>query len=241
MNIRYFFSHITNSDIILLITAVILTITAVILLYTYFATKKSIRENERLNRLQAAENTIIKQIEFHYNILNGIKVKHEGTGGHFSDKPQIAHGQDAFEIFYFKLSEIYSRMSSYFEDSVAGEEKRITDSFIQLYNWYGSQFGNYFKNLYLLISYIDALKIKDFNTGYYIDLVKSQLSKYEILLLAYDCIWIQDKDKNDGKNFIQFAKKYNLLSALEKNELIKSKSPINHTSVFDEHYGIVFS
>ncbi len=122
-------------------------------------------------------------------------------------------------------------------DSIA-EENRVKDSFTQLYNTYGSSFGNYFKNLYLLVAYIDKIEIKDFERDYYIDLVKSQLSKYEILLLAYDCIWIQDK--STGKNFIDFAKKYNLLSALESKELIQSISEVKHINIFKHRYSIEF-
>ena len=98
--------------------------------------------------------------------------------------------------------------------------------------------GNYFKNLYLLVKYINDIKIKDFDRSYYIDLVKSQLSKYEILLLAYDCIWIQDKPK--GQNFIELARDNNLLSALETEELIKSVSSVKHIDIFKDRYGISF-
>ena len=118
------------------------------------------------------------------------------------------------------------------------EERRIKDSFTQLYKEYGGLFGNYFKNLYLLVKYINDKKIKDFDRSYYFDLVKSQLSKYEILLLAYDCIWIQDKPK--GENFIEFAKNNDLLSALETDELIKSASTINHIDIFKSRYEITF-
>ena len=117
------------------------------------------------------------------------------------------------------------------------EERRIKDAFTQLYTEYGGMLGNYFKNLYLLVKYIQGIKYKDFDKIYYMDLLKSQLSKYQILLLAYDCIWIQNKPK--GENFIELAADSELLSALEPDELINSVSGVKHTDVFD-HYGIQF-
>lgn len=216
-----------NTDIITLSDIIQIAI-ASIMLYSVLLIKKGNASNFKLNRLQAAENTIIKQIEFHNNLLIGINIENHA-------------GQKAFEILYSKLRKIYNVMpgNSYQNpnDSVA-EENRIKDSFTQLYNTYGSSFGNYFKNLYLLVAYIDKIEIKDFERDYYIDLVKSQLSKYEILLLAYDCIWIQDKTA--GKNFIDFAKKYNLLSALESKELIQSISEVKHTNIFRHRYSIEF-
>jgi hypothetical protein len=222
---------------------IIQIVTAFILLLTVWVMKKGNEENARLNRLQAVENTIIKQIEFHNNILKGISIPIAlgGKGYGFPGAPDIAYGQYAFEIFYDILKERYKTMpgNSYKDaNDMGAEERRIKDSFTQLYNEVGSQFGNYFKNLYLLIAYIQDKKIKDFDREYYIDLIKAQLSKYEILLLAYDCIWIQDKP--EGRNFIEFAKNNDLLSSLETDELIDSVSSIKHKDIFKTRYGITF-
>jgi hypothetical protein len=239
MNICCISSSLSNSDMILIITAIILLLTLIVI-------QKGNLENARFNRLQAVENTIMKQLEFHNNILKGINVNIAlaGRGYGFPDAPNTAYGQDAFEILYEILKHNYVTMpgNSYKNSQdIDAEERRIKDSFTQLYNEYGSKFGNYFKNLYLLVKYISDSKIKRFDKGYYIDLVKSQLSKYEILLLAYNCIWIQDKPK--GSNFIELAKKNNLLSALETDELISSEnvSEVKHKDIFVNRYGITFS
>ncbi|WP_036880070.1 putative phage abortive infection protein [Xylanibacter oryzae] len=224
------------SDLVSIITAIIMYVTVLVM-------KEGNETNSRLNRLEQIENTIMKQIEFHNNLLKRIYVNYEsvGRGFGFSNAPINAYGEEAFEILYNRLKQIYSTMpgnsyKSRFDMNV--EENRIKDSFTQLYKEYGVLFGNYFKNLYLLVKYINGIDVKDFPRSYYMDLVKSQLSKYEILLLAYDCIWIQDQPK--GQNFIDFAKECNLLSALETNELIKSVSPVKHTDIFKDHYGIIF-
>ena len=203
--------------------------------------KKGNEENARLNRLQAVENTILKQIEFHNNLLKGISINIALTGRGYGipNAPANASGQEAFEIFYDILKNNYITMpGNTFKNAndIDAEERRIKDSFTQLYKEYGSMFGNYFKNLYLLVKYINDKNIKGFDKSYYFDLVKSQLSKYEILLLAYDCIWIQD-DKPKGEKFIEFAKDNNLLSALETDELIKSVSSVKHIDIFKNRYG----
>ena len=220
----------------------ILLLTAVILFFTLFVMKNSNEENARFNRLQSVENTIFKQIEFHNNLLKGISINIESTGRGFGIPNAFinADGKDAFQIFYEELKEIYKVIPGYYTNTIDSEEKRIEDSFLQLYKKYGSSFGNYFKNLYWLVKYINTndKAIKGFDTKFYIGLVKSQLSKYEILLLAYDCIWIQDKPQ--GENFIELAKITNLLSALEADELINSASSINHLDIFINKYKINF-
>src|SRR5579859_432537 len=200
------------------IDSIILAVTGIILLFTAWIMKIGNDENARLNRLQTVGNIILKQLEFHYNLLNRIKVNYgsAGRGLGYPNAPTDATGQEAFELLYEILKGNYERMpgntyKNKFDKEA--EERRIKDAFTQLYKEYGSMLGNYFKNLYLLVKYIQKVKYKDFDRSYYIDLVKSQLSKYEILLLAYDCIWIQDKPK--GENFIELAANSKLLSALE--------------------------
>jgi hypothetical protein len=183
-----------------------------------------------LNRLQAAEGTIIKQIEFHYTILDGIEVY---------DKEEEAEirGKAAFDYLYRELEKFYDPRPENFSKDIDQVEDRITISFDKLYTEYGNQFGNYFKNLYLLIDHIDQITLEGFDKTYYIELVKAQLSKYEILLLAYDCIWIR-WDKLKGKKFIDYAKKYKLLSSLETNELIKDAITLER--LMNERYAIFF-
>jgi len=226
-------------------TDILSVINTFILLATIWVMLKGYKENTRLNRLQQSENTIIKQIEFHNSLLKGIYINYESTGrgfGYGGNVPENAYGQDAFELLYSILKDNYSKIpgNTYKNEfDIDAEEKRIKDSFTQLYKAHGSLMGNYFKNLYLLIKYINDIKIKDFDRSYYIDLVKSQLSKFEILLLAYDCIWIQDKPI--GQNFIELARDNKLLSALETDELIKSVSSVKHIDLFQDRYGISFT
>ena len=225
------------------IDSIILAVTGIVLYMTARIMKKGNDENARLNRIQAQENTILKQLELHYNLLARIRIPYAdaGMGFGFEGAPTYASGQEAFKLLYEILKGNYQRMpgntykNKYDADA---EEGRIQDAFTRLYTEYGSLLGNYFKNLYLLIKYIDSVSIKDFDKQYYMDLVKSQLSKYEILLLAYDCIWIQDKPK--GQNFVELASRNNLLSALEADELIQSVSEVRHIDVFRDRYGILF-
>lgn len=224
------------SDLVSIITAFIMYITVLVM-------KEGNEKNSRLNRLEQIENTIMKQIEFHNNLLKRIYVNYEsvGMGFGFPNAPINAYGEETFEIFYKRLKEFYTTIPENKDKSgfnMNAEENRIKDSFTKLYKEHGVLFGNYFKNLYLLVKYIHGINIMDFDRNYYIDLVKSQLSKYEILLLAYDCIWIQDKPK--GQNFIELAKECNLLSALETNELIESISSVKHIDIFKNRYGIIF-
>lgn len=62
------------------IDTMILLLTGVVLYFTARIMKKGNNENARLNRLQTAENSILKQLEFHYNLLCRISVPFAASG-----------------------------------------------------------------------------------------------------------------------------------------------------------------
>jgi hypothetical protein len=212
-------------------TAGLLLFTIVLARIAYTTYKGS----EKFNRLQAVENKIFKMIDLHYINLNSIKVINI-TGGDVD--PRWVYGSEAFESMYEDLKGFYNNI--FFdvgkEDKSINEVEKIKESFESLYEKYGSQFGKYYKNLYLLIEYIDKQtneNVKGFDSQFFIRLIKVQLSKYEILMLAYNCIWIYDQTQKEGdKEFIKYAGKYKLLSALETEELIKPE----HKKFLENYY-----
>jgi hypothetical protein len=174
--------------------------------------KKFIRRYTKVSKAQSTENTIIKQIEFHHKILDRMSTMNiNGQQMSFRDMSQTLDG-------IYKLS----------ENPNIAIIKQIKNAFSKLYlNTHGI-LGSYYKNLYCLVKYIHELGEKYPKRSYYIDLVKAQLSKYEIILLFYDCIWIDDQE--EGENFIDYAIGLNLLSALEDDGLIRP----THKELFDQ-------
>jgi len=198
------------------------------------------KSSEKSNRLQGIKDTIFKLIDFHYKIIESIEVINIKAGITSPGISRNVSGTKAFESLFEELKDIYKKIDA--KNNATGKKKiietvfnsdyesdTIKEAFFDLYNKH-SQIGNYYKNLYLLIEYIDMKakqNIVDFDSEYYIRLIKAQLSKYEILLLAYNCIWIYgETEKEEDKEFLEFAVKYKLLSALEKGELIKSEHQI---------------
>ena len=156
-------------------------------------------KNEKYNRLQAVKTTVFKMIDLHNNIISNIT---------------------PFQTMYDYLKVCYNEVEE------MDEKKRIKMAFNKLYLVH-SEVGKYYKNLYLIIEYIqmkEQQNIIGLDSNYYIRLIKAQLSKYEILMLAYNCVWIEgETDKEDDKEFIRLARCYKLFSALEDKELIKTE------------------
>jgi len=93
-------------------------------------------------------------------------------------------------------------------------EIQVRDAFGKLYDEYGYLLGHYYRNLYRIIKSINEIKINDFDKMYYAKLVRAQLSEYEVLLLFYNCIWMEDY------KFKVLIEKYGLLKGINYDKLV---------------------
>ncbi|HTA27953.1 MAG TPA: putative phage abortive infection protein [Bacteroidia bacterium] len=228
MNICCSADYLSNSDkitvLVGLVTIVVLAITAKVLYDTFKEIKAS-------NEKNGAENMIIKHVEFHYRILQGMEVRNSIKNGGISATPPTVKGQESFKAFYEDLEHSYKEETQ--KNPSKSETAKIIASFQDIYNNSGGNFGHYFKNLYALLRYIHNIKIEGFDKCQYIKLIKAQLSEYELLLLYYDCIWIKgDKQDEDEIEFMELVIQYNILTALNTNRLIH---PIFHKGLFPEN------
>ena len=174
--------------------------------------KKANLDNMIFNQRQATENTIFKMLEYHSTNYREMHFL-------FPKQDKRIYGSEAFAAMYVQLRNNY--LNSVDNKKTALE--LIKDAFTSLY-LNNSQIGAYYKNLYLLLKYIDNAKQID-SKDVYISILKAQLTRYEILLLPYNCVWIEG-DKEVNEEFTTLVGKYDLLTALEQDALIDSKNDL---------------
>ena len=91
-----------------------------------------------------------------------------------------------------------------------------TKSYMHFYDLYESLLGHYFRNLFQVVIFVDASSIE--NKTRYIDFLKSQLCKEEILLLFYYGIC-----ENRRETIYPLIVKYNLVVNINSEFLINTK------------------
>jgi hypothetical protein len=149
-------------------------------------------------------------LENHRNILNSIcdrveKVSYEDERGadFFADLAQRIY------IDYYGVSiKLYgSKVKPYCRTKATG-----VDKLIDIYNFYfhihHSDLGHYFRNLYHFVRFIIESDVDDATKKRHIKILRAQLSNYEILLLAYNCL------HKYGSKFKPYVEDYELLQNL---------------------------
>jgi len=211
-------------------------ITIILLLYNTYLTRKELKDNRIEFKIQNStlihqrfENTFFQLLKVHSDNVNNIDLV--GT--------KETLGRDCFKLFNEGIKKIYiqeRRSRLYNPKSDAGVSAEMFEKLedeIAAYDKYFSRaksdLGHYFKTLYRIVRFIDeanhfsdaespVMDQKKFYTG----ILRSQLSTYEEILIAYNALG------KYGNKFKLLIQKYDLLkncdySQMENGELIKLK------------------
>lgn len=88
------------------------------------------------------------------------------------------------------------------------DKQKLVAFYDYYFHIYQSSLGHYFRNLYYLVKYADDSLFQSKFKSDHVRMLRAQLSNYELLLLAYNCL------HSYGKNFYPLVEKYELLKSL---------------------------
>lgn len=182
--------------------------------------KEEMRAQNETLKVQRFENTFFKMLEF----LEGCRhdVFYQGF-----QRPAV-EGRDAIKSLYDAFTEGF--LCNWVQDSSFNQKRVFKDEckslegisaeYSNFYVKYGDELGQYYRTLYNLLKLVDRADFIDDKTVY-TNLVRAQLSRYELLLLFYNCISIFGIEK-----MTPLIKKYNILKHLESTMLPEENKEI---------------
>jgi len=181
---------------------------------------------------------IVQNITFYNN--NGMEsIREFVTPGYKSNQPQFYKGRDCFEFYFNSLERRYhEKIKNYVEKELKREVKELEeidiptekqlellkDTYCLFFDSFQSNLGHYFRTLYNLIRFVND-KAND-NPKYYTNLVRSQLSTYEHIMLFYNGVSVYGEDK-----FKPLIEKYSLLNNMPRDLLLDKK----HIEFYEKH------
>ncbi len=166
---------------------------------------------------QNFENTFFELLKIHNDITNGIDL--------IDGKGRVTQGRDCFKVFYERLKKDWGRNMN----SLKGECEldRVNKTYLNFYEKHQSEFGHYFRSLFNIIKLVDRSSIEE--KRLYTNLVRAQLSSFELTLLFYNLLSEMGSEK-----FKPLVEKYALLKTVPRKELINPPDhlPLFHDSAF---------
>lgn len=182
-----------------------------------FGTTLLVIETFKNNTLQNISNNFFKLIDQNRKILDGVNnVGAKAEDGYIKSQGKFFFEDLAAQIcddFYAIKNQDIKKLEV-MDSSITKELDNRTDREI-LTNIYDSYFhiyhgdiGHFFRNLYHIVRYIDRAKIRKKEKKEFIRILRSQLSNYELVLLAYNGL------HKYGELFYPYLEKYELLKSV---------------------------
>ncbi len=161
-------------------------------------------QNETL-RLQSFENTFFQLLRLHNDIVDAIDLVRVGTG------ETTVTGRDCFRVFYASFCERWKEAQP--EDAASGTLERIRRTYLHFNAEIEPEAGHYFLTMYNILKYVDSSGVA--NKKQYTNLLRAQLSSYEVALLFYSCLAERGSPK-----FKPLVERYAFLKMLPRDELL---------------------
>lgn len=173
-------------------------------------TREVFIDQSKTLKLQQFESTFFNSMSLLNNIIQSItyKVAPPSLPTRLGDQPifpqpdrtKIYNGRDSFEFFYKDLKKEYQALytdyvinnlretyspGATFNVPVKVQEEFANTAYENFFEQQHSDLGHYFRTIYNIVKFINDRKPE--NPKYYTNLLRSQLSTYEHLLLFYNC------------------------------------------------------
>lgn len=185
------------------------------------------KQNDMLSQ-EKFENTYFQMLSLFHSIVNSIDIRRNNS------EIIVKTGRDCFQTFYKELnrevesiiSEENSKIDIIVQGYISFDDLPIElyiKAYGKIYEKHRSDLSHYFRTFYHIIKLIDNSQLNSKKS--YASIARAQLSSYEQLMLFYNCLHENGKEK-----FHPLIEKYALFKNIDRS-LLFSK---NHLSQYSE-------
>lgn len=185
------------------------------------AQKLEFQEQNKTMKRQRFENTFFNMLSLQQEIVANLTFdevhKIYDFSTHAQDVQRTSYnGRTLFREMYLNLKVSVDKKHFY-----QGVKGAIHANNYEVYSYISAttRFDHYFRHLYRIFKYIDSSNLISNDERYeYASIVRSQLSDYELVMLFYNCLSTNGKDK-----FKPIIERYSILNNLRIELLAKSE------------------
>jgi hypothetical protein len=161
-------------------------------------------QNQRAQMVQ--QNKTLAKQTFENTFFELLKMQNEITSSiDLSTESDTWKGRDCFRKMYLNFCSKYKARK--ISNSGLSSVECVNSAYDAFYDEHQASIGHYYRGLYNLVRFVEDTE--DIDKRLFMNLVRAQLSTYELLLLFYNCL------SSHGLPLKRLAMQYDLLKALE--------------------------
>lgn len=170
-------------------------------------------KQNRIGEVQQFESTFFLMVSLHQQILQDMDI-------HLKSK-KILRGRRCFRFLYKEYIREYEKV---FKHTSADELGLISETYFDFYEKRQDKLAHYFQTLYNIIKYVNESD-SEIDKKKYINLIRAQLSVYELGLIFYNCLAELGREK-----FKPLIEEYSLFKNMPKSILYTE----HHAQLYSE-------
>lgn len=178
------------------------------ILFTIWYQHDELQKSRDYSNTQNFESLLFNLLANHNSIIEDIDI-HSVT-----DRALVASGRDCFHRYVVRhLKPSYKRLKNAAPDS--DELDLARNSFGTIWLRHRHNLSHYLRFLYNIFKFIDSAEISPEMKKKYSNIVRSQLSDYELVILFYNCL-----HRNGSERFKPLIEKYAIFNNLPDDLLL---------------------
>ena len=175
-------------------------------------TRSVFKEQSKTQKYQRFENTFFQILSVHHQNVNSLVG--QPKSGH--PAPQ---GRNCFKFYH---SDFQKLVSTALNETPNHDKSKIDiiAQYVKYFKTNDSDLGHYFRTLYHIVKLVKNSEIDEQDKRKYTNIVRAQLSSYELILLYYNCLSQYGVEK-----FKPLIEEFGLLKNMDSRHLLKEFSP----------------
>lgn len=182
-----------------------------VLLRTLDVNKNELRETRKLLEQQNFDSIFFNLLKLQNTILEKVELKMRD----FQGEQQFAYGRDAIRelVETFQAKYLHNEMRG--DRNLENDLQRHQEAIRKFNNSYGYSYFHIYQFIKNICEVIHSANLNESVQEKYIGILRSQLSKYEILLLFYNTL-----NERNAEKSIPLMVEFDLLKNLDKDSLL---------------------
>lgn len=178
------------------------------MLFTLWYQHQTLQQNKRDSDIRHFESILFNLISAYNSVVGDIDIHNAET------KVLNATGRDCFYRYFVKhLKPAYKRLKN---EKPNGDELELANfAYATVWLRHRHNLSHYLRFLYNIFKFIDTAELPSDAKKKYTNIVRAQLSDYELLILFYNCL-----HKNGSERFKPLVEKYSIFNNLPVDLLL---------------------
>jgi hypothetical protein len=187
------------------------------LLYTIVLQTKELRESsaqlEKSATALSTQNSVLLKQSFETSFFNLMNQLNELVRDLVAPNG-LSKGKKCFEWLNDSFVTLYVPDITHGDFTTEPDRELINKRYTEFYKQNSDLMGHYFRTLYNILKFIDRGYIEPPEKKFYTNIIRAQLSKYELSLILYNCASSYGREK-----LLPLIIKYDILKHLEPESL----------------------